>query len=89
MALLIFPIAVVLGWFVHPPRRAAVATYAVGSGVLVVLAILWVVGLEVSPWETVVLLLGTPLAGALASWVARRRLSRRGSAANEAGWIAD
>jgi hypothetical protein len=77
MALLIFPLAIVLGWFVRPPRRAATATYALGFGVFVVLSLLWVVGLEVSPWEAVVLIVGTPLAGSLASWVGRWRLSRR------------
>jgi len=80
MALLIFPIAIALGWFVRPPGRAGTATYALGFGAFVVLSLLWVVGLEVSPWETVILIVGTPVAGGLASWVGRWRLSRRPAA---------
>jgi hypothetical protein len=85
MALLIFPIGILLGWFVRPPRRAELATYALGFGAFVVLSLLWVVGVEVSPFEAVVLLFGTPLAGAIASWLGRWRVSHRASSAPLAG----
>jgi hypothetical protein len=78
MALVIFPIGLVLGWLVAPPRRAAFATHTIGFGAFVVLSLLWgFTSIQVSPWETVVLLVGTPFAGALASWVAQRRLTHR------------
>jgi hypothetical protein len=78
MALLIFPLGILLGWFVRPPRQAEVATFALGYGALIVLSLLWgFIGFVVSPFDGLVLLVGTPLAGALASWVARWRLSRR------------
>ena len=77
MAILIFPIGVLLGWFIRPPRRAAVVTAAVGVVALVALAILWSTGAEVSPIETVVLAMGTPVAAFLAFKVAEWRLSRR------------
>jgi hypothetical protein len=78
VALLIVPLGILLGWFVRPPRRAASATHAVGFGGFVVLSLLWgFTGVEVSPWEAMVLLVGTPLAGALASSVARWRVSRQ------------
>jgi hypothetical protein len=80
MALLIFPVAFLLGWFVRPPRRAEITTYAVGFGAFVVVSLLWAFSsgrLDVSPFNGVVLFLGTPVAGPLASWVARRRPSHR------------
>lgn len=77
MAILIFPIGVVLGWLIRPPGRAAAATGAVGVAALVVLGVLSLTGAEVSPLETLVLLLGTPIAAVLAFQVARWRLSRR------------
>ena len=79
MALLIFPLGILLGWLVRPPRRAEVATYVLGFGAFMVLSLLWafIGGFMVSPLDGLVLLFGTPLAGALASWVARWRLSRR------------
>ena len=40
MALLIVPIAVVLGWLIRSPRRAAAVTVVVGLGALVVLRVL-------------------------------------------------
>jgi hypothetical protein len=40
MAILIFPIAVLLGWLIRPPRRAAVVTAAVGLGGLVFFVVL-------------------------------------------------
>lgn len=78
MALLIVPVGIVLGWFVRPPRRAAVATQTVGFGAFVLLSLVWgFTDIEVSPVEPLILLVGTPLAGAIASTVARWRLSRR------------
>ena len=79
MALLIFPLGILLGWFVRPPRRAEVATYVLGFGAFIVVSMLWafIGGFVVRPFDGFVLLFGTPLAGALASWVARWRLSRR------------
>jgi hypothetical protein len=78
VALLIFVLGILLGWFMRPPRRAEVATNAAGYGTLVVLSLLWgFIDLDVSPFDGLVLLLGTPLAGALAAGVARWRLSRR------------
>ena len=78
MGLLIIPLGIVLGWFLRPPHRAAVATQSVGFGAFVALSLLWgFTGVEVNPLEPIVLLFGTPFAGALASWVSRWRLSRR------------
>jgi hypothetical protein len=78
VALLIIPLGIALGWFLRPPRRAAVATQSVGFGAFVALSLLWgFTGAEVSPLEPIVLLLGTPVAGVLASSVSRWRLSRR------------
>lgn len=78
MALLIIPLGVVLGWFLRPPRRAVVATQSVGFGAFVVLSLLWgFTAVAVNPFEPVVLLVGTPFAGALASWISRWRLLRR------------
>ena len=78
MAFLIFPLGIAVGWFVRPPHRAAFATHTAGFGAFVVLSLVWgFTGVEVSPLEPVVLLLGTPFAGALASWVSGWRFSRR------------
>jgi hypothetical protein len=77
MALLIFPLAIVLGWFVHSPGRAAAVTAAIGIGALALYLLLGVTGVVVSPLETTVLLLGTPLAAFLAFRVAQWRRSRR------------
>jgi len=79
VALLIFPLGILMGWFVHPPHRAEVATYAAGFGAFMVVSLLWafIGDFVVRPFDGFVLLFGTPLAGALASWVARWRLSRR------------
>lgn len=77
MALLIIPIGAVLGWFVRPPSRAAGVTVAVGVVALVVLAILWVGGAEVSPVETLFLIVGTPPSALMAFKIAERRRSRR------------
>src|SRR5688500_2961313 len=74
MALLIFPIGVVLGWFIRPPGRAAAVSAAVGLGALVVLGILSLTGAEVSPLEALVLVVGTPIAAVLAFRVARWRM---------------
>jgi hypothetical protein len=78
VALLIVPLGVLLGWFVRPPRRAASATHTAGFGTFVLLSLLWgFTSVEVSPWEAMILLFGTPVAGALASSVARWRVSRQ------------
>ena len=77
MALLIFPVGVLLGWFIHSPKRAAVVTGIVGLAALVVYIGLGLTGVEVSPIEAVVLILGTPIAAFLAFRVAGWRLSRR------------
>jgi hypothetical protein len=76
MAILIFPIGVVLGWFIRPPRRAAAVTAAVGLGGLVFFVVLGLTESGVSPFETAVLVLGTPISAALAFKVAEWRLSR-------------
>jgi surfactin synthase thioesterase subunit len=77
MALLIFPLAVVLGWFIHPPGRAAAVTAAIGLGALILyLGVGWT-GVVVSPLESVVLLFGTPLGAFVAFRVAQWRVSRR------------
>ena len=81
MAILIFPIGVVLGWFIRPPRRAAMVTAALGLGALVVLVGLLVAGAEVSPIEMAVLAIGTPLSAALAHAIAKWRDARRSTAA--------
>jgi len=39
VALLIFPIGIVLGWFLRPPRRAEVVTQTVGFGAFVLLSL--------------------------------------------------
>ena len=80
MAILIFPIAVVLGWLIRSPRRAAIVTAALGLGALVVLVCLSVAGAEVSPIEMAVLALGTPLSAALAHAIAKWRDARRPAA---------
>ena len=78
MAFSIFLIGAVLGWFVRPPNRAAAVTVAVGLALLILYLVLgWVADLVVSPLETIVLLLGTPLAAVLAFRVARWRASRQ------------
>ena len=77
MAILIFPIGVVLGWFIRPPGRAATVTCAVGVTALVVLGILALSGAEVSPIETAVLIIGTPISAYLAFVTARWRTPRR------------
>lgn len=77
MSLLIFPLAAVLGWFIQPPGRAAAVTAAIGLGALVLYLGLGLAGVVVSPLESIVLLLGTPLGALLAFRVAQWRLSRR------------
>ena len=76
MAILIFPIGVLLGWLVRPPRRAAAVTAAVGLGGLVFFVLLGLNSEGVSPIETVVLVLGTPIAAVLAFKVSKWRLAR-------------
>ena len=78
MAFSIFLIGAVLGWLVRPPNRAAAVTVVVGLALLILYLVLgWVADLVVSPLETIVLLLGTPLAAALARRVGRWRASRQ------------
>jgi hypothetical protein len=83
VAFLIFPLGVLLGWFINPPRRAEFATYAAGYGAFTIVSLLWAFSsgrLVVDSLQSVVLLFGTPFAGALASWVGRWRLSHLSSA---------
>ena len=77
MSLLIFPIGVALGWFVRPPARAAAASFAVGLAALLTIAGLSLSGAEVNPLDTVVLMIGTPLAAALGLKLSQWRLERR------------
>jgi hypothetical protein len=78
VALLIIPLGILLGWFLRPPHRAAVATQSVGFSAFIALSLLWgFTGVEVNPLEPILLLVGTPFAGALASWVSKWRLARR------------
>jgi drug/metabolite transporter (DMT)-like permease len=84
MAILIFPIGLLLGWLIRPPRRAAAATAAVGLGGLIFFVVLGLNSDEgVSPIETALLVLGTPIAAALAYKLSRRRL--RGAATQREG----
>ena len=76
MALLILPIGVLLGWFVRPPRRAAIVTAVVGGIALVGMVVLIAAGTGASPLETLVLAVGTPIASWIAFAVARRQASR-------------
>lgn len=76
MALLILPIGVLVGWFVRPPRRAAIVTAVVGGIALVGMVVLIAAGTGASPLETLVLAVGTPIASWIAFAVARRRASR-------------
>jgi ABC-type proline/glycine betaine transport system permease subunit len=76
MAILIFPIGVLLGWFIRPPRRAAVVTAAVGLGGLGFFVVLGLNTEGVSPIEMAVLVLGTPVAAVLAFNVSKWRLAR-------------
>ena len=86
MALLIIPVAIALGWLLPSPRRAAVATQTVGFGALVVLSLVWSFSdLAVSITDTFVLVFGTPVAGVLASWIARWRLSHGSRTRGDAG----
>ena len=76
MAILIFPIGVLLGWLVRPPRRAAALTAAVGLGGLVFFVVLGLSTEGVSPIEAGVLVFGTPIASALAFKTGNWRLAR-------------
>jgi hypothetical protein len=73
MALLILPLGVILGLVVWPPKRAAWYTVAVGVGALAVLGGFWVSDTEVSPWESLMLAIGTPVAAWLAFAVSKPR----------------
>lgn len=76
MALLIFPIGVLLGWFIRQPRRAAIVTAVVGGIALVGMVVLIAAGTGASPLETLVLAVGTPTSSWIAFAVARHRASR-------------
>jgi hypothetical protein len=65
MALLILPIGLVIGLIVADGQRAVFLTLVIGLAPLR--------GVEVSPWETLILVVGLPLAMVLASWGARVR----------------
>ena len=77
MAILILPIGVALGWCIRRPGRAAAVTAAVGLVGLAVLGVLALTGAEVSPLETLVLILATPISAVLALKIAQWRLVRR------------
>ena len=77
MALLIFPIGALLGWLVRAPKRAAALTVAAGLSGLVLFVVLGSSTGGVSPIESAILLLGTPLAAVLAFQISRWRSSRR------------
>lgn len=81
MSLLIFPIAVVLGWFIRPPAHAAAMTVAVAVAALVPLFAMSVSG---APWGGVslieiafFLIVGTPLAAWMSFKVSQWRLPHR------------
>jgi hypothetical protein len=76
MAILIFPIGVLVGWLIRPPRRAAAVTAAAGLGGLAFFVVLGLNSEGVSPIETAVLVLGTPIAAALAFKISKWRLGR-------------
>lgn len=76
MAILIFPIGALLGWFVRAPRRAAALTAAAGLAGLVLFVVLGLATEGVSPIESGILLLGTPIAAALAFRISTWRSSR-------------
>ena len=77
MAILIFPLALVLGWFIRSPALAAALTATVGITALVVLLILGSAGTEISPLEVLVLVVGTPPGAFIAFRLAGWRVSRR------------
>ncbi len=73
MALLILPIGLVLGWILGKARLAAIVTLVIGAAALVAYLISGTQGVEVSPWETVILIVFLPVAMWLAKWAAERR----------------
>jgi hypothetical protein len=73
MALLTLPIGRVIGLIVADGRRAVFLTLVIGLAALLTLGLAALRGVEVSPWETLVLVVGLPLAMLLASWGARVR----------------
>ncbi len=73
MALLILPIGLALGWVLGKVRVAVILTLAIGAGALVVYLIAGTRGVEVSPFETLVLIVCLPVAMWLAKWAAARR----------------
>jgi hypothetical protein len=79
MAILILPIGVALGWYIRRPGRAAAVTAAVGLVGLAVLGVLALTGAEVSPLETFVLILATPISAVLALKIAQWRRSTASS----------
>lgn len=73
MALLILPLGLVIGLIVADGRRAGFLTLVIGLAALLALGIAALRGVEVSPWETLALVVCLPLAMLLASWGARVR----------------
>ena len=70
VALLILPIGLALGFILGRARLAAGITLVIGASAVVAY---WVSGFEVSPIESAILLVGTPIAMWLAKWAAERR----------------
>jgi len=73
MAILVLPLGLIIGLIVGDERRARIATLVVGLATFLALAIIAIAGVEVSPLEVLVLLVGTPIAMWLASVGARLR----------------
>jgi hypothetical protein len=76
MALLILPIGLVLGYILGNARLAPIITLVVGA--LALLAYV-VSGVDVSPFEALILIVCTPVAMWLAKWGAARRRRRHSS----------
>jgi hypothetical protein len=74
VTLLIFPLGVLLGWFIRPPQRAATVTAVVGGIAFVVMLFLAAAG--ASPIQTMILGVGTPIASWMAFAISRRRVAR-------------
>ena len=73
MALLILPIGLIIGLIVADARRAMIVILVIGLFALLALGIFALAGVEVSPFETLALLVCLPLAMLLARFGAQRR----------------